>query len=230
MKTHTIQVNQPIIAIQYKRTSLPAVLSHSTHLSNTHVFSGEPDDMADQVMILENALQTSREESFQVGYEEGKEAGLFEMRHKLDDLAEESKALVSSLQNEYDKALIRMEAPLVKLSIRIAERILGSELMKEESMIEFLSGKVKDMLKDIKGQSRITIHVNPDRLAWVSDENITADLNISTGGAVNFVGDDHLLPGECLLETDQFIVDNTFRHQLEMLEQQMLEESGKWIY
>ena len=119
-----------------------------------------------QVMVLENALQTSREESHQAGYKEGKEAGIFEMNQKLEEMSEEFKAMVSSLRNEYDKALEYMETPLVHLSIRIAQRILGAELTNKEKMIEYLSGKVRDMLKDIKDQSQVTIHVNPKRMEW----------------------------------------------------------------
>ncbi len=223
MQPQLIKVNQPVIGIEYKIISHSDVSSHSTDQCIANVIAGKHVGASNQTME-EKVLQNTRDESFQSGYIEGKKAGTLEMNQQFEDMSEEFKAMVSAFRNEYDRALECIETPLVQLSIRIAEKILGIELTKKEKMSEYLSSKVKEILKDIKNQSNITIHVNPIGMKWVNDKNIIADLNIPVSSDINFIEDDRLQPGECIVETSEFIVDNTFQYQLEILQQQMLEE------
>lgn len=227
MNFHTLKIDQTI-----KNISLNNILESNNGDSSsiTHVFSGSSSNLENQIKVLENALQTAREESFQAGYDEGKEAGKIESNLKLTDMGEEYSTIIDSIRAEYDKALEHMNGPLVDLSIRIAEKIIGTELKQKENMKLFLSKKIQELLKDIKDQNNITIHINPSKMGWASENDMYSEFNILKENNINFVNDNRLRPGECLLETDEYLIDNTIKHQLELLGQHMLEEPDKWIY
>ena len=45
---------------------------------------------------------------------------------------------------------------------------------------------------------------------------------------IQFVEDDKLNPGECLVESEDYFIDTTLNHQLELMENHLRQEYSKW--
>ena len=65
--------------------------------------------LGDKVKMLEEELQRTREESFQAGYQEGKEQGINEAKKQINDL----RSLVTSFKEEYASSISKLETPII---------------------------------------------------------------------------------------------------------------------
>ncbi|MFQ5772309.1 MAG: hypothetical protein ACE5HX_17370 [bacterium] len=68
--------------------------------------------LKNHIKVLESTLQKTREESFKVGFEEGKDVTQSKLQRQIEDISEEFGAMARSLQYQYDKALEKMESKL----------------------------------------------------------------------------------------------------------------------
>jgi len=180
-----------------------------------------------QINELESALQSAREEAFQAGFDEGKETAQMESKKELKKISDEFGSTIQSLRVQYDQALERIDQPLLKLAMKIAEKIIGIELHKTNKCNEFLVGQIKQYLKVAVDQNKISIYMNPKQIDYISKVETLKELRSASKASVGFVGDNKLKPGECILETENFIVEGVWARQLDILEKQILEIESK---
>jgi flagellar assembly protein FliH len=178
--------------------------------------------LTNRVKALEAALQKAREEAFQVGYEEGKDTAQREAKRQMEDLSEEFTAMIQSLKDQFDRAIEKMNRPLVKLGMKIAENIIGRELRHKEDYDTLLSRRIRQLLQEVADQNKVTIYINPNQIDWVSQTEIFGSLNLPSNIRINFVGDSKVKAGECLLETEDYILEGILSRELDYLEDQFL--------
>lgn len=176
-----------------------------------------------QIQELESALQNAREEAFQAGFEEGKEAAKIESKKELKSISGEFGSTIQSLKVQYDQDLERMDQPLLNLAMKIAEKIIGVELHDTNKYNGFLIKQIKQLLKEAVDQNKITIYMNPNQIDCLSTGETLKELRSASKASVGFVGDNKLKPGECVLETENFIAEGIWSRQLDNLEKQILE-------
>ena len=182
-----------------------------------------------QIDVLENELQKAREESYLAGYKEGRNAGQDEVKMQHADIGEEFAALTRSMRDQYDRSLENMNGPLLELSVKTAEKIIGKELQFTQSNDQVLIGQIKKMLNKVVNQNSISIRVNPNFLDCVNKDQILDELNISPKTGVSCISDDKLIAGECILETEDFILDGLLSRQLSNVKDKILGSNAEWI-
>ncbi len=175
-----------------------------------------------QIKELESALQSAREESFQAGFEEGKENAWIEASQRLKDISDKFSSMIKSLKSQYDQALEDMSQPLLKFAGKIAEKILGRELRYKDDYNEFFIKQIKQFFNEVTDQNKITIYLNPDQMEWVSKPDILKEINLPPKANIRFVDKSTLNPGECLLETENCIVEGVLARELDNIERQIL--------
>jgi len=175
-----------------------------------------------QIKELESALQSAREESFQAGFEEGKENAWIEADQRLKDISGKFSSMIKSLKSQYDQALEDMSQPLLKFAGKIAEKIIGRELRYEGDYNEFFIKQIKQFFNEVTDQNKITIYLNSDQLEWVSKPDILKEINLPPKANIRFVENNTLNPGECLLETENCIVEGVLERELDNIERQIL--------
>jgi flagellar biosynthesis/type III secretory pathway protein FliH len=79
------------------------------------------------------------------------------------------------------------------------------------------------VLQETISQTRAVIQINPDQINYITREDIIAKLNFPQKGNLRFIPNPQLQPGECKLETEEYLVDGTFTTQLENIRQALLE-------
>ncbi|MDP8237830.1 MAG: FliH/SctL family protein [Candidatus Hatepunaea meridiana] len=175
-----------------------------------------------QIEVLENELQKVREEAYLAGFKEGRNAGHSDAKKQVEDIAEEFAAMAQSLKDQYNRSIENMNEPLLELAMKVAKKIIGKELLSTDHYDVVLTDQIKQMLSKVVNQNRITIRVNPSNLEGVSKDHFLNELNISSHTEINFVCDNELIAGECVLETEDFIMDGLLSRQLDNIKDRIL--------
>jgi len=173
--------------------------------------------LSSRVEQLERELQEAREQSYNLGFQDGLAAEQEKHSKELEAHAQQFRELAERLEKEFDQVLINMEEPLLRMSFYISEKILTCSLP-ESIRNEALSGTIQSFLKEVLHEGGVVIHVSPENLLFVQSEEISEKLRQSFPGRIRFVADDSLGPGECLVETPEHIIDGRYRNQLAILE------------
>ncbi len=202
-------------------TEREEVAEKSREQAVTKQLSGEVLMLRSQVEHLEKELQQAREQSYQAGFQDGLVAEHEKQAQELEVHARQFRELAERLEKEFDKALTRMEEPLLRMSFHISEKILTTPLP-EELRNKALTGTILSFLKEVLHEGSVVIHVSPEDLAFVQSEELSKKLTQSFPGRIRFVADDILGPGECLVETPEHIIDGRYQNQLAVLESKLL--------
>lgn len=184
--------------------------------------------LKNHLKVLESTLQNTREESFKAGFDEGKELVETKVKRQIEDISEEFGAMAKSLQYQYDKALEKMDKPLIKLAVKIAEKILGKELQHWNDYNDILLKQIKELLNEVVDQNKVTIYVNPTQIDWVQGVDLFNDMNYSSKSDISFAMNDGLKPGECFMETEDYIIEGVLSRQLDNIENEILDQDIKW--
>ncbi|NOZ08226.1 MAG: hypothetical protein GXO91_05035 [FCB group bacterium] len=175
-----------------------------------------------RVKNLESSLQRAREESFQAGFEEGKEIGIKEIRVQIDNLSKEFVSATGSLDDQYRQTLQKLGKPLVRLSIKIAEKIIGQELKHADVYDAVVKRQIGKLLSEVTDQNKITIYLNPKQISNIARVETREQKRLT--GAVSFAAKEDLKPGECVVETEDYILEGLITRQLQNIENKMLSQ------
>ncbi|UCD36924.1 MAG: hypothetical protein JSW54_08780 [Fidelibacterota bacterium] len=169
---------------------------------------------------LERELQEAREQSYNLGFQDGLAAEKEQHKQKLEAHAQQFNTLAERLEEEFDQVLVRMEEPLLRMSFHISEKILTMPLP-DSVRNEALTGTILSFLREVLHEGGVVIHVSPANLGLIQSEEVAGKLKQSYPGRIRFVADDSLGPGECLVETPEHIIDGRYENQLAILESKL---------
>lgn len=173
-----------------------------------------------QIEQLGMELQQAREQSYNMGFQDGLAAEAQRHRQELETHAAEFRELGENLEQEFTGILTKQEQSLTSMSFHIAEKIL-TRALPDEVRNEALVNTVQSFLKDVLHADHVVIHVSPEQLHLVQSEEVTQELAESFPGRIQFVADRSLVPGECMVETPEHLIDGRYEAQLATLEEQL---------
>jgi type III secretion protein L len=148
------------------------------------------------IRLRDDALEEGRRQGYRQGLAEWDEArrGVLHAREALD---------------------AKYEAELVRLSVKVAEKIIGDELRTHPETIVSI---VRECLSGIRNGQNLTI-----RVSSVDREEVLrqVDLLYREVGLRNIqvIGDPSVSPGGCIVESERGIVDARLETQLKRLEE-----------
>lgn len=152
----------------------------------------------------ERLVEEAKKEGFQEGYKEG--------------LNSINKILLD-LQNLKNDTILSVESEIVKLSFKIARKILGYELEKNDEAIVSI---IREVLKSSRHQKSIKISVNPKDYDLISD-NKEKLLSVLTKTETFLIEPkDGIQRNGCEIETEIGTVTADLDIQLETLESLLL--------
>lgn len=158
--------------------------------------------------IRQQALKSAtemRENAYKLGHE----TGLAEFTERLLQLNE--------LKNN---ALKEVEVDIVRLSIKIAEKIVGHEIEKnDETLIDIINTAIRN----VRQSQTLTIRVNPIDMLAIDYHRDKVDAN-RRAQLVDFVADPQIASGGCLIESEAGKVDAQLETQLRVLERCLLDK------
>jgi len=137
------------------------------------------------------------------------------------------KALAEFEQNLLEAAEIRervwreTERDLLRLAVRLAEKIIGREIKTERQTIVDI---VAAALQNARAQEKLTVRVNPSDLSLIEEER---EKFLPSGRAhfIDFVADPRVSSGGCLIESEVGTIDARMETQLRVLQRALLAQS-----
>jgi flagellar biosynthesis/type III secretory pathway protein FliH len=164
-------------------------------------------DEAEGIVQQANAEAAEiKEQASKSGYDAGQEAGLREMKAKMDDISEAFRKGLEDIASIKQDILAQAEGEIVKLTIAIAEKLLCSELEQSPDTIVPIIGEA---IRAAQSVSAITVRINPDdhatlkqnmgKLMEYLDEARVGEREIPS---IQLIEDRDLTPGGCIVETD----------------------------
>jgi len=142
-------------------------------------------------------------------FAEGTESALTELERNLI----ESREVREKVWRETEKDLLR-------LAVRLAERIVGREIEKDDkTIVEIIS----TALQNARQQEKLTVRVNPKDLPTIEKESE----RFSSGRIqfIDFVADPRVASSGCLIESEVGTIDARLETQLRVLERALLSQS-----
>jgi flagellar biosynthesis/type III secretory pathway protein FliH len=156
-------------------------------------------------------------------YEAGYEAGYAGCRKALSDetaaAVAEFRSMVDDIVSQRGRLIKESEAAVLQVACDIARRIVGkSAEIRDEVILEV----VKNTLKYMKDNEKVTIRVNP-RDYEVLARCETEWLEGAPAGGVKISEDARIKPGGCLVEGDSGCVEAQIDRQIDLIEKALME-------
>jgi len=181
-------------------------------------------DEAEGIVQKANAEAAEiKEQASKSGYEAGQEAGLREMKAKIDNISEAFRKGLEDTASIKQNILAQAEDEIVKLTIAIAEKLLCSELKQSPDTIVPI---ISEAIKAAQSDSSITVRINPDDHATLKQNmgKLMEYLDEATVGekeapSIRLIEDRDLTSGGCIVETDTNLIDMSFETRMKSLQQ-----------
>ena len=158
---------------------------------------------------IRREAQTAAENLKTEAYAQGTENALTEFERNLS----ESREIREKVWRETEKDLLR-------LAVRLAERIVGREIEKDDkTVVEIIS----TALQNARQQEKLTVRVNPKDLPTI--EKQTERFSSGRIQFIDFVADPRVASTGCLIESEVGTIDARLETQLRVLKRALLAQS-----
>ena len=147
-----------------------------------------------------------------MGYQEGLEK-IAAARNTMEEI-------VRNIKSEIENELEGLSGELIQLAVKIASRIVNTQLEIEPSVINNI---IRDMVKDIYNIEKVDIYVHPDLLDYIEEAELKNNL---AKQEVSIKGDNRLAIGDCIVETETGGRDGSLETRFELMEKELLKGAG----
>ncbi len=199
---------------------VPMSLFDSSELNGTAALVQRKPDEPSGVTLSEEELEARLGEAFQNGLQEGKnltERGLVNVFRALRTASE-------SIHSVREKILRESEDELVKLIILVARKVILQEVSQDRAI---LSKVVKNAVDGISERDEITVRLNPEDYALVSDDRGELLGKELMTDRMHIKPDPTVLSGFCLVDTEMGTMNAGIDAQLDEIYRCLLEERSK---
>ena len=100
----------------------------------------------------------------------------------------------------------------MNISSKIAEKILENELNSSNKLIKNIQSNIDKYCNELADQTTINIKVNSENINLLKNTELKIDNDKSK--SINLILDESLKPGECIIDTDDHIIDIKFQTQI----------------
>jgi flagellar assembly protein FliH len=161
-------------------------------------------------------LEALEKEATRIGYVAGEEAGFKAGLGKAQAVRLRVEELIVALERSRSELCERLEAEMLALTVRIAEKVIHREIQADRSaLLSVLSAA----LKEVKDDERIVVRVSPADLMALQE--ILPELRQQLGvlGKLSLEEDPEVSSGGCMIETDRCEVDARIEKTLQKIEE-----------
>ena len=167
-----------------------------------------------EVKERDSVFQQARDQGFKVGEQAGFQAG----RAKAQELEQHFVQIIQSLENMRETLYSNIEEDIFDLIFRIAEKVIQSEIRQDDaSRMSVLSAG----LKKLKEQEKIDVRVAASDFELIQEALPELCERNRVAGKVSLQADPDILPGGCILESDQCELDARIDKALQMIEESL---------
>jgi len=167
-----------------------------------------------EAMVAKTAADQAKRESFEEGYQRGKDEGTYEAEVNLGAARDGFVALTQTLRAAQEN-MTEFYQPLKKLALHLAEQLVRGELTLSSSAIERLT---REALKDLEyqGEGPIVVQMNS---ADVIKFRTSLDGELE---GLDLRADDDLPQGSVQISIDDSAIEDLITHRLSTLSEKLL--------
>ncbi len=166
-------------------------------------------------------LNQVREEGFQAGFQEGARLTRAEYDQKLSQVQRMFAQAVQEIQSQYVTRTETMNQTVLELALKIAEKVIGVSLQPEEKLHDVVLKQLERFFKQLADQQNITVQVHPSLLEWLKEQDLSNKVAAPLPEKIRFAADPHLQPGEVIVESEDLLLEGTWKHYLEAIEEEL---------
>ena len=157
-------------------------------------------------------------EAFVKGFAAGEESGRELAMKAVDATTQTLARLITELTEMKDLLRKQAEVDLLKISIAISRRVIRQKLSQNpEVVMEY----IHEAIKKIGHAETVLIRIHPQYLDRLTEERAKLMGLVDGTKWLRFEPDIKLMPGECVVETPDRIVDARLDSQLGIIEQKL---------
>lgn len=161
------------------------------------------ENASDLISIAETESENIRREAYQTGRDEAES-------ELIDNLLAIKEIRLQALQE--------VEQDVLKLSIKLAEKIIGREVQQDETVRGEI---VLNALRQARQQEMLTVRVNANDLPLVEQMRERLD-SFGRAKYIDFIADQSVREGGCIIESQSGTIDARLETQLRILENSLL--------
>jgi flagellar biosynthesis/type III secretory pathway protein FliH len=173
-----------------------------------------------RIKELEEEIQKTREESYQLGFQDGLATEREQHSKNLEAHRQRLQNLAVDLGNKVDQTLVLLEEPLLDMSFNIARKLIGVEL-DEEILGRNIIENVKTCVQQVLHADSVAVRLAPDDVALFQTADLGDQLDHPDVSVFRFIPDQTLQRGECVIQTPEHLIDGRYEHQLKQLQEQL---------
>jgi flagellar assembly protein FliH len=228
-----VQALQELLNEKYKNSNEPEISQQTSYIIQTakeeaekliQSALAEKTGIVQQIDYERSAWEQERvqlfEQARQEGYAEGLELGRQEALRQYQAHIEESERIVDLAKKDYDETVQSAENTILALSIKLAEKVIGSKL--HESPEIFLP-LVKLGLNEVKEYENIKIHVHPSFYQLLLSQKDELQSLVTNNTDMNIYANAELNVNDCFIESAFGRIDISIDTQLQQLKKQLLQ-------
>ncbi len=129
---------------------------------------------------------------------------------------------VQTLRHERDRWLTTWEGAAVTLAATIAEKVLRHELRRQP---ELSVAMIREALQLAAGQPHLRLHLHPQDLGLLQSCGHDALGQLASVGEAEFISDESIAPGGCVIETRHGVIDARLETQIARITEELLDAS-----
>ena len=200
------------------RTSEP-VKSSLWHLEELHIPMLSPSNLSpndDSSLAAVAVLNAERDrlvaEAYDAGYEAGRETATTNDASRVTNAVEMLRAAAAQVNSSEEKILNTLEENIAALAVTIARQIIGREVRTSPDLIIDL---VRSAVAEFPLDQPLRIRVNPLDLSTLSVVSDGVAIRIAPDREITWAADARILPGGCIVEGRERIIDGRVDTALE---------------
>lgn len=156
-----------------------------------------------------------------LAYEEARQAALQELEEQKSLLMKHCEEVESNLEHQLEQFWIDIEPELLKLAVRIAEKILHQELNEHQ---DYVLTTVKSAISQLRDKKNIKIRINPSDYEFLRTHKEELVSTFDGVSSLEVIEDRRVDQGGCVIESANGDLDARVSTQLEQVERALLEE------
>ncbi|MHB1041871.1 MAG: FliH/SctL family protein [Eubacteriales bacterium] len=178
---------------------------------------------ADEIIIkamveCEKMKQEARQEAFEQGSREGSEKGYREGMARAEKEASAIRSQAHEVLVQAEKirrqTFENLETEIIELAREIAEKLLSAQLSLNPGAVLNVA---KEALRQVANRQNVVLYINPAELELVENKKEELKSILQPRAEFQVIADPSLLPGGCVVETEQGQIDATLEKRKEEL-------------
>lgn len=175
---------------------------------------GNAFDPAAVISEIRAEAEQIRQEAQEQGYAQGLEAGHEAARQKTMSAIQGLVGAAEAISQAHEEYVSNLEPEMLRLVRYIAEHVLRREVQGD---LEIIRDTIRAALKNVLDREHTTVHLNPEDLQALSEAGIDPAAELGKFERLEFVPDETVGRGGCMVESRTLSVDARLDTQLQRI-------------